>query len=200
MFVDIIYICFILLALNYYFIILDLLYNTMSSLGSCLLNYPNGITDITSMPLDTEETQKTYATAVLKIMRVINACNIKNASEEDKIQANTYMIDLYNDYKDKRENQGVIPEFDTAIFQAIKGFEDKNPGLKVLGNYEEYELFYGSRTSPASEGTLNAVLGNGLYKRWGGKRKTRKYKHGLRLSKRISKKHKTKKHNRKTRR
>ena len=130
-----------------------------------------------------------YSTGVLKQMREINSKNLSNFTPEERKKAEKDMLDLYKDYINKRENSTIDGTFDVSIFQAIKGFEDKNPGLKVIDNYNNYEQIFGPRTVDATNPGYGPIY---KYKRWGGKKRTRKYK--------KSKKRKTKKHKEKIRR
>lgn len=135
-----------------------------------------------------------YSTGVLRQMRQINSKDLSNFTPEERKKAEKDMLNLYKDYINKRENGTIDGTFDVSIFQAIKGFEDKNPGLKVIDNYNDYQQIFGERTVDAT----NPEAYGPTYKRWGGKKRTRKYKKGKKCN--CSKKRKTKKHKQKIRR
>jgi hypothetical protein len=127
----------------------------------------------------------TFSTDVLKQMRQINSINLRNASPEEQKKAENDMKELFTNYKNNMKDD----KFNVSIIQAMKGFEDKNPGLKVIDNYDDYKEIFGDRTVDST----NPEAYGPTYKRWGGKKRTRKYKKDI-------KKRKTKKHKRKIRR
>ena len=128
----------------------------------------------------------TFSTDVLRQMRQINSINLRNATPEIRDKAEKDMKELFTNYNNNRKDD----TFNLAIIQAMKGFEDKNPGLKVIDNYDDYKEIFGDRTVDST----NPEAYGPTYKRWGGGKKiTRKYKKSI-------KKRKTKKHKRKIRR
>jgi hypothetical protein len=129
-------------------------------------------------------------TDVLNQMRKINSIDLINASPKERDKIKNDMQKLYTKYKDNRKND----TFTVSIIQAIKGFEDKNPGLKVIDNYDDYQQIFGPRTVDAT----NPQAYGPTYKRWGGKKRTCKYKKSKKCN--WSKKRKTKKHKQKIRR
>ena len=127
----------------------------------------------------------TFSTDVLRQMRQINSINLRNATPEIRDKAEKDMKELFTNYNNNRKDD----TFNLAIIQAMKGFEDKNPGLKVIDNYDDYQQIFGPRTVDAT----NPQAYGPTYNRWGGKKRTHKYKKSI-------KKRKTKKHKRKIRR
>lgn len=130
-----------------------------------------------------------FSTNVLKQMREINSIDLRNATPEERYNITNDMQKLYTKYKNKKENGTINGTFDVSIIQAMKGFEDKNPGLEVIKNYNDYQQIFGQRKVDAT----NPQAYGPTYNRWGGKKRTHKYKKSI-------KKRKTKKHKQKIRR
>ena len=84
----------------------------------------------------------TFSTDVLRQMRQINSINLRNATPEIRDKAEKDMKELFTNYNNNRKDD----TFNLAIIQAMKGFEDKNPGLKVIDNYDDYKEIFGDRT------------------------------------------------------
>lgn len=78
-----------------------------------------------------------FSTNVLKQMREINSIDLRNATPEERYNITNDMQKLYTKYKNKKENGTINGTFDVSIIQAMKGFEDKNPGLEVIKNYND---------------------------------------------------------------
>ena len=126
-----------------------------------------------------------FSTDVLKKMREINSIDLRNATPGERGIIKNDMQKLYTEYKNNRTND----KFTVSIIQAMKGFEDKNPGLEVIKNYNDYQQIFGQRKVDAT----NPQAYGPTYNRWGGKKRTHKYKKSI-------KKRKTKKHKQKIRR
>ena len=103
-----------------------------------------------------------FSTNVLKQMREINSIDLRNATPGERDIIKNDMQKLYTKYKNNRTND----KFTVSIIQAMKGFEDKNPGLKVIDNYDDYQQIFGPRTVDAT----NPQAYGPTYKRWGVKR------------------------------